>query len=112
MAPALFSKLKFYVLPVNALDIPRRAEVVALLKQHGGDVVPRLEAVSLGAAVMRLVVDAFAVPDKDVGVVRPKPAPRRLRPPYEPLARRIFTTRSGPSKAWRRARCWTARRTA
>ena len=70
MAPPLFAKLKFYVLPVNTLDIPRRAELVALLKAHGGEAVTRLEAISLGAAVMRLVVDAFAVPEKDTGIVR------------------------------------------
>ena len=52
MAPPLFAKLKFYVLPVNTLDIPRRAELVALLKAHGGEAVTRLEAISLGAAVM------------------------------------------------------------
>ena len=87
MAPPLFSRLKFYVLPVNALDIPRRAELVALLKAHGGEAVPRLEAVSLGAAVMRLVVDAFAVPDKDTGIVR---AVARRMPQRHPLLTPCF----------------------
>jgi hypothetical protein len=69
---ALFAGLKFYVKnTASEVDIVRRAEVIAVLKAQGGEVLDRLEALKLPPGdVMRLVVDAFTVPDKDTGIVR------------------------------------------
>ena len=100
MAPAgLFAGLKFFVCKVGDADLPRRAELVQLLKAGGGEVLSRLEALKLQPAeVMRLVLDPFEVPDKETGIVRRLLS--RLSPASEPDAEacaglRTFSTRSG-----------------
>ena len=86
----LFAGLKFHLVGTGSeVDIPRRAELAALLRQHGGEVLERLEALKLPPdAVMRLVVDPFAVPDKDTGVARAcaarRGASRLRRAPFAP----------------------------
>ena len=67
----------------------------------------------LQQTISRRMTDAHAVPDKDTGIVRALSVLSAAAPLLTPpLLRRTFTTRSGPSPAWTRARCWTASRTA
>ena len=78
--PALFAGRKFLVVTGSDADLARKAELVALLKAHGGEVLTRTEALRLQPAdVMRLVIDAFAVPDKDTGIVRASAREARRR---------------------------------